>query len=232
MIRQKKIDTRHSFLPSTHPPPSPVTRQHSYCLWWVGVEEGVGGETDECQGAPRHFTFPLLQPDRAWITVNDSPPRPQNHLTRHRLSRSSALRLPSQMGPRWVSKLLQDTAGGKGPSVWGKRGMEAIGLWSSVTQAAGWGSVWSVQIYCGILSQMKMFNATKKFLNNICEQMLRCRCFNIAKSASRQWQMLSVRFDEQEDGPAGDLPVTRDSASALPGGSHLRLFAHALAERA
>lgn len=85
------------------------------------------GETDERQGTPRHFTFPLLQPDRTWITVNDSPPRPPSHLTCHRLSprHLSPPPLPptppALMGPRWVAELPQDPAGSGGQSVLRKR---------------------------------------------------------------------------------------------------------------
>lgn len=123
------------YTPDFHPqhPPSAAPRQHSYCLWWVGVE---GGETDECQGAPRHFTFPLLQPDRAWITVNDGPPQPQNHLTR-----SSTLHLPTLMAPRWVAELPQDAAGREGQAAWGRGGLGAA-------QAAGWRRVEQSQTSC------------------------------------------------------------------------------------
>lgn len=87
--------------PSSH---SPVTRQPAvaYDRW------GWRGETDERQGTPRHFTFPLLQPDRTWITVNDSPARPQSDLTCRRLSLGCPIPpppLPTLMGPRWVAKL-------------------------------------------------------------------------------------------------------------------------------
>lgn len=100
--------------PSSH---SPVTRQPAivYDRW------GWRGETDESQGAPRHFTFPLLQPDRTWITVNDSPPRPQSDLTCHRLSLCPPAPPPTLMGPRWVAKLPEDPAGRGGQSLWRKR---------------------------------------------------------------------------------------------------------------
>lgn len=54
-----------------------------------------------------HFTFPLLQPDRTWITVNDSS-LPQSDLTC--CSPSSCSLTPSHsqpplMGPQWVAKL-------------------------------------------------------------------------------------------------------------------------------
>lgn len=37
----------------------PFTSQQPWSM--IG---GAGGETDESQGLPHHFTFPLLQPDR------------------------------------------------------------------------------------------------------------------------------------------------------------------------
>lgn len=97
MFSCNKIDIPHcscniSF--STHPPThQPPASQPLYDRW------GVGGETDESQGAPRHFTFPLLQPDRTWITVNDSPPRPQSDLTCHRLSSPCSSSSPSHLHP-------------------------------------------------------------------------------------------------------------------------------------